>query len=247
MSRPPLADQTLLSETASAFADEISFSCTDPALTLLCEYIDDIVGCQHSNARDARELAKDKTRSWYITMIADFTCTSRLGKDVVDHLESLSARARGRDGKRDGKRKSKTARRKAKTFEGDASLLPVWLWRSVDRMSFEPSWLTDYRGASKPLSNSYPYAAWFVVRDLMTDCRRSVDRLPKWFEKDRRRVPGLDDLASRLIAEGHAEMKRVYGDDVDLSPRDDGKIPEGYTPLFSSGAADALMDKVRSA
>lgn len=229
-------DDAAIAETAGTYVSAVSFNATDAGILALCRDIDDMMGTPRGSYNNMSDIANNddprcSERSWYVTLVAYFTVLSRLSGDIVSYLQAKAELACGHYPQVYGKRASK-ARIQPRAYSM-STLLPR-LITGIDAIGFEPEWLMRWRGAAKRLPNDYPYNIWGYIHAMLVDYEKSVDVMPPYVVKQLDKIPGLRRLVDRAIAEGHTEMRNVYGDDVDLIPRADNKIPEKYVPMFSN-------------
>lgn len=243
-----LVDTSVINIVSHENQPFLQFSATDKGIAAISGDLLVICGenpIDYSNNID--ELFMYRENSWLVTTTARFTCLSSLGGDVPRFISERVSFAEGKypdnaDG--DGKRRGKT-RQYSKSVCYSNNILLSFLLDKTRVITFEPHWLMEYRGDTQRL----PFSTWQYLRSIMTNYQRSIDPIPGDVIKQFGRIRGLRTLVNDTINEGHEEMKRVYGDDVNLKARADRKIPEEYTPLFSSSEyrSGGIIEQIRNA
>lgn len=171
----------------------------------VCEQYDKLFGYT-SPLPPASDIINDKNRGWYLYLTAYVLRMSKLEIDeVVQVLDNLiEARTNKRTKKIDTIAKANAASNIILAF--------------CRYCNFEPRWHMRRRGDDRPLPNTKDKRLWSFLRNLYTDPEYSRLRVPDNIRRVGAMYKGYDECLKRAIADGHAELKRIHGDNVDLSP-----------------------------
>lgn len=194
-------------------APDLPIPMDDRTLLLSCDMLDKWFARPVTNST-LQDIRKDRTRNWYIPMIAELAAETKLGSDLYWLFRYI-----------DENNKMKCSNQKA---------VFAYISACAEYCPFEPTWHMQRRGAVKRLRNKSPNNYWQWLLGLYTNPEKSILRIPPWVSKGMQSIPGYAQCVDAAIASGHKRMRALYGNDVDLSPRDTIKVPERYEPLFSS-------------
>lgn len=168
----------------------------------VCQSYDVLLGRNPSYCPPASEIINDETRSWYAYMTAYFLRLTKLEIDELSRVLSDVVKY-ARDNKR----------------------LPMEIPRMCGlvhafcaRIDFEPKWHMRRRGDDRPLPTSKNKNLWRYLRDMYLDPECSRLRMPDAIRKAAPMYKGYEECVKKAVADGHAELKRIYGGNVDLSP-----------------------------
>lgn len=103
------------------------------------------------------------------------------------------------------------------TIDGVFLLINKWL----PYIGYEPIFHQNLRNDKSKLSNSSKCNMWSFLRGMYTDPEYSKLRVPDAVAARARNTPKFTELLNKARTEGQAELKRLYGQDVDLSLQTD--------------------------
>lgn len=167
-----------------------------------CQSYDSMLGRNPSLCPAASEMINDETRSWYAYLTAYLL---RLTKLDMDELSRVLVGAAGY---------VKENKRAPMTIPNMYNLILAF----CAHIDFEPRWHMRRRGDDRPLPSSKNKNLWRYLRDIYIDPECSRLRMPDAIKRAAPMYKGYEECVKRAVADGHAELKRIYGDDVDLSP-----------------------------
>lgn len=114
---------------------------------------------------------------------------------------------------------------------------------------FEPEWHMKKRGDTRKLLNIPGKNLWRHLLDLYTDPEYSRMRPPDYVNKAGVMYKNYLEFCKKATEEGHAELRRLYGSNVDLTPlTDKRKVDDEYDissmfTLISSGEMEKVLKR----
>jgi hypothetical protein len=129
------------------------------------------------------------------------------------------------------------------------SLLVPFLMKWLRYPDFEPLWHITKRGDNKPLPSSRGKDLWGYLQGLYTDPEKVRLREPDYVRMNKQMYPGYEECIKKARRDAEIEMKRRYGDDVDLSPVTDlpkrqSKTESSFIDMLRQGSFGDLLDDV---
>jgi len=194
----------------------------EKAFLSVVKSLDAITGYSNTPTRvDA--IIYDKRRASYFNTIVILIRESKLNLKELDRvlLKVVSVLSDG----------------KHKPLRNDAALIP-FLMKWLRYPDFEPVWHMRMRGDDKPLPTSRDKDLWGYLQGLYTDPEKVRLREPDYVRHNKQLYHGYEECIKRARRAAEAEMRRRYGDDVDLSPVTD--IPK-HQDKRESSFIDMLM------
>lgn len=209
-----ISDDTALEEAYAAIQSSLAFGVINIESDFLdlCRCYDRLLG-KSSSLSTTTAIVNDRSRNWYLYLTSNLLHETRFTiteLNIVAH-ELLDAR--------DNNKREKTHTKQRM----DAPALQVALLEFCRRCSFEPKWHMEKRGDTKPLPSNKGKNLWGYLRNLYVDPEYSRLRTPDYVTQYGSSWPGYMELVKAAIADGHARLKEIYGEDVDLSPVNDLK------------------------
>ena len=127
-----------------------------------------------------------------------------------------------------------------------ARKLPINLVAWARYIDFEPEWHMKKRGDTRQLPNIKGKNLWAHLLKLYTDPEQSRMQTPEHIKKIAHLYPGYIECCKRAIRHGQDELKRLYGNEVDLTPLVDKRKEEDVNMvnlfnLISSGEMGAVL------
>lgn len=185
----------------------------------VCYSLDILMGSS-GNRYTTRVLMNDRKRNWYPVFVALVLRESRLEIDELDLVLS-EAVSRG-----------------IKDISADKIF--SFCLGCCRKMSFEPRWHMRKREDTRPLLNVEGKDLWRHLNRLYTDPEYSRIRPPDYVPRIGRMYNRYQECCHAARAMGQAELKRIYGGDVDLTLVTDSReqkseVPSSFMSALRSG------------
>ena len=205
----------------------------EKAFLSVVKSLDVITG--HSNTPSRVDaIVYDKRRGSYFNTVVILIRESKLNLKELDRVLSRVA--------------SIWADGKHQPLRNEAALIP-FLMKWLRYPDFEPVWHMQRRGDNKPLPNSRDKDLWGYLQGLYTDPEKVRLREPDYVRRNKQLYPGYEECIKKARRAAESEMKRRYGDDVDLSPVTDlpkqqDRKESSFIDMLTRGNFGDLLDDV---
>lgn len=215
-------DDDAQSEACTALMSSIAFGVisNEQAFYDLVRCYDALLGRVSAHTITIADITNDNSRSWYLYMTASLLHATRFTTNellrVVTQLKD----------KVQGKKDKKARARSTRSFKYDvlrADMLESTIMSFCQHPDFEPVWHMRKRGDTRRLPTAKGKDLWGFLCRLYTDPEYCRMRVPDNIKKLYPMYPGYEKCVRSAIKAGQNEMKRIYGEDVDLSPVTDIK------------------------
>lgn len=178
---------------------------SDPqAFARICECYDFLLGRKKMRI-DPSAIISDQHRRWYLLHTAYILRQSKL--EIGEYARVC-----------DKVRKYVESNNKGKHRGMSPDSMTLLIWRFCQHIDFEPKWHQRRRGDDRPLPTDRGKNLWRYLRDMYIDPEKSRLRMPDTIKRIAPMYKGYEDCVRAAVSEGHAELKRRYGNDTDLSP-----------------------------
>lgn len=184
----------------------------DPvAFETLCQCYDALLG-RKSSTPAAPAIIKDRSREWYILLTVYLLRETRFTIQELAKIAEEVVEYKLWDKDYYGNKK------KNKKF---SPIKPDHLYNLLIGFSrnchFEPKWHMERRGDTRPLPNQKGKDLWGFLRRMYTDPEYCRMRMPDNIARIASLYPGYEECIAAARRDGQVQMRKLYGNNVDLS------------------------------